>query len=82
MDAEITPAIRLTVDEISPDQDKRPLATLVNDAGDQVTVPLSLLPEGTRVGDVLIASFEPDPDERERRRRHIADLQRRLFGSG
>lgn len=74
--------IRLTVDEIGPDQDNRPLARLVSDDGDQVMVPLSLLPERTRVGDVLMASFLPDPDERERRRKHIADLQRRLFGSG
>lgn len=82
MDAEDNAPIRLTVDEIGPDQDNRALATLVGDSGDQITVPLTMLPEGTRVGDVLIATFLPDPDERERRRRRIADLQRRLFGSG
>lgn len=76
------PEMRLTVDEISPDQDNRPLARLVSDNGDQMSVALTLLPEGTRVGDVLVVSFRPDPDERKRRRQHIADLQRRLFGSG
>lgn len=72
--------MKLTVDEIGPDQDKRQLATLVSEAGQQVTIPVELLPEGTRVGDVLLARFEQDPDERERRRQWISDLQRRLFG--
>lgn len=75
-------AIRLTVDDIGPDQGHALLATLITDARQQVTVPLELLPEGTRVGDVLLAHFVSDPDERERRRQHISDLQRRLFGSG
>jgi len=81
MDAESTTPIRLTVDEIGPDQDNRALARLVSDAGDQVTIPLRLLPEGTRVGDVLRVDFSPDPDERDIRRQRIAELQRRLFGS-
>ena len=81
MDANQSTPIRLTVDEINPDQEQRPLATLVSDAGELVTVPLTLLPDGTRVGDVLNVAFSPDPDEREQRRRKIADLQRRLFGS-
>jgi hypothetical protein len=76
------PAILLTVDEVGPDADNVLLATLVSDNGEQLTVPLDLLPDGTRVGDVLRAHFTRDPDERERRRRHIADLQRRLFGTG
>lgn len=75
-------AIRLTVDDIGLDQDNNSLATLVSDTGQQVTVPLELLPEGTRVGDVLAVGFTPDPDERELRRKKISDLQRRLFGSG
>jgi hypothetical protein len=74
--------IRVTVDEITPDLDDRLLATLVTDNEELLTIPLTLLPEGTRVGDVLTMSFAPEPDEGERRRRHISDLQRRLFGSG
>jgi hypothetical protein len=74
--------IRVTVDEIGPDQDNRLLATLVTDREELLVVPLTLLPEGTRTGDVLTLSFTPEPDERERRRKHISDLQRRLFGSG
>jgi hypothetical protein len=72
--------IHLTVDEIGPDADNNLRATLVSDSGEQVTVPLELLPEGTRVGDVLQAGFALDPDERERRSTHISELQRRLFG--
>lgn len=75
-------AIRVTVDEIGPDQDNRLLATLVTDREETLTIPLSLLPEGTRTGDVLTMTFTPEPDEREQRRRRIAELQRRLFGPG
>lgn len=81
MDNEPT-AIRLTVDEIGHDQDNHVFATLVSDSGQQLTVPLELLPGGARVGDVLAVGFSLDPDERELRRRKISDLQRRLFGSG
>lgn len=81
MDNEPT-AIRLTVDDIGLDQDNNSLATLVSDTGQQVTIPVELLPTGTRVGDVLAAGFTLDPDERELRRKKISDLQRRLFGSG
>jgi hypothetical protein len=77
-----TGAIRLTVDDVGLDQDHNSLATLVSDTGQQVTIPLALLPEGTRVGDVLSVGFTLDPEERELRRKKIADLQRRLFGSG
>lgn len=72
----------LTVDEIDTGADGNLLATLVTDTGDQVIVPLELLPQGTRVGDLLRAGFTLDPDERERRRARISELQRRLFGSG
>jgi hypothetical protein len=74
--------IRVTVDEIGPDQDNRLLATLVTDREEILTVPFALLPQGTRTGDVLTLSFTPEPDEREHRRRRIAELQRRLFGPG
>jgi hypothetical protein len=73
--------IRVTVDEIEPDAENTILATLVTDNGEHLTIPLHLLPGGTRTGDVLTLAFEPDPDERSRRRQRIMDLQRRLFGS-
>lgn len=75
-------AVRVTIDEIGPDQDNVLLASLVTDGAELITVPLHLLPDGARVGDVLLLTFQQEPDEREQRRRHIADLQRRLFGSG
>ncbi len=82
METERHQPILLTVDEIGPDQDNNLLATLVSDEGDIATIPLALLPQGTRVGDVLALHFTPEPDERSRRRQKIAELQRRLFGSG
>ena len=82
METERHQPILLTVDEIGPDQDNNLLATLVSDEGDIATMPLALLPQGTRVGDVLTLHFTPEPDERSRRRQKIAELQRRLFGSG
>jgi hypothetical protein len=78
-----TPAprpLRLTVDEISPDADDQPLATLVTDDGKILTVPLDLLPPHTRTGSTVTATFTPEEDETERRKRRIRDLQRRLFG--
>ncbi len=78
---EQTSRLRLTVDEIGPDQDDQPLATLVSDDGESLFIPLHLLPAGTRAGDVLLASFEQEPDERQRRLDYISDLQRRLFGT-
>lgn len=82
MDSEpARPPVRVTVNEIGPDQDNVELASLVTDTGEQLTVPLHLLPNGTRTGDVFTVSFEPDPDERSRRRQRILDMQRRLFGS-
>lgn len=73
--------IYVTVDEIGPDADGASLATLVSDAGESITCPLHLLPQDTRVGDVLTLAFQAEPDERSRRRKRILDLQRRLFGS-
>lgn len=75
-------SIRVTIDEIEPDWDNVQLATLVSDETDILTIPLHLLPDGAQVGDVLTLSFQQEPDEREQRRSHISDLQRRLFGSG
>jgi hypothetical protein len=72
--------LRLTVDEIGPDPDDQSLAALVTDEGDLLYIPLHLLPDGTKVGDVLLASFEQEPDERQRRLDRISELQRRLFG--
>lgn len=71
---------RFTVDEIGERQDGVLLATLVSDDGESLTMPLNDLPVGTRVGDVLLPTFQLDPDERTRRRAAISDLQKRLFG--
>lgn len=71
---------RVTVDEISLNEDGEPMATLVADDGRTFVVPLSSLPDGVRDGDVLQASFESLPDETAARRKRIDALQRRLFG--
>lgn len=71
---------RVTVDEISRDENGELVATLVADDGRMLVVPLSSLPAGVRDGDVLEASFEPLPAETAARRRRIEALQRRLFG--
>ncbi len=73
-------SLRLTVDKMSENRDGELVATLVSDDGAIVTAPLAMLPAGTRQGDVLIVTIEPDPDETARRRDHVAELQRRLFG--
>lgn len=73
-------SLRVTVDEIGPDQNNVPLATLVTDDGDILTAPLAVLPEGTRAGDVLSIHFQQQAEELDARRDHIAELQRRLFG--
>ena len=73
-------SLRLTLDEVSENRDGELIATLVADNGAVVTAPLAALPKGARQGDVLVVTIEPDPDETARRRDHIAELQRRLFG--
>jgi hypothetical protein len=72
--------LRVTVDEIERGSDGQQLATLVTDEGDTIVVPLAVLPDETRDGDVLLVRFEREPEETERRRSRISDLQKRLFG--
>lgn len=71
--------LRLTIDEITQNADGEQLASLVSDDGDGFVIPLSLLPEGTRDGDVIRIHLEREPDETKKRSRRIAELQRRLF---
>jgi hypothetical protein len=72
--------LRLTVDDITENAEGELLASLVTADGDGFIIPVSLLPEGTREGDMLNVTLERDPDETERVRRRIQELQRRLFG--
>jgi hypothetical protein len=71
---------RVTVDEIETGEGGQRFATLVSDDGDILVVPLGMLPVVTGVGVVLSISFEREPDETDRRRSRISDLQKRLFG--
>ncbi len=73
---------RLTVDAIELNADNERVGVLVADDGSQVVLPLALLPDGTRVGDVLNLSLAHDSDETERRRKRVGDLQKKLFGGG
>ena len=70
----------MTVDEIEVNADNERVAVLIGDDGTQLVMPLSLLPEGTQTGDVLNLSLDHDSDETERRRAHVAGLQKKLFG--
>ncbi|HUG15957.1 MAG TPA: DUF3006 domain-containing protein [Thermomicrobiales bacterium] len=70
----------LTVDAIDETADGGLVATLVTDAGERVILPLALLPDGTREGDVVRMTLERDVDETAERRRRVVDLQKRLFG--
>ncbi|RIK39090.1 MAG: DUF3006 domain-containing protein [Chloroflexi bacterium] len=58
------------------------LASLVTDDGQELTVPLDLLPEGTRIGDVLTVRFRTDTRQTQARKQRVADLQKKLFGRG
>ena len=53
-------------------------ARLLTGDGEALTVPVSALPGGTREGDWLRASFEPDPEQKARARREIDDLYEAL----
>lgn len=70
---------RLTVDEINTDSDGRRIATLVEPSGGIVTIPLELLPEGTRVNQVIVAGFGLDPNSTRDRIQRVQQLQHRLF---
>lgn len=71
---------RMTVDEIELNASNERVAVLIGDDGTQMVVPLSVLPPGTRVGDVLSMSLAPDSAETAKRRKRVADLQKKLFG--
>lgn len=71
--------LRLTIDEIEPDDDGTPIATLVNDDGLIARVPLALLPSGARLNQVIVARFEVDESSTKERKRRVRDLQHRLF---
>lgn len=70
---------RLIIDEVETDQDGRKIATLVTASGGIVTMPVSLLPDGARVNQVIVASFQIDTDSTEKRKRRVRALQHRLF---
>lgn len=75
-----TSSIRVTLDEISVDANDNDLATLVSDAGDIISIPLALLPEGSKHGDLFTLRIERHPDETQQRKQRILELQKRLFG--
>jgi len=75
-----TSSLRVTLDEISVDAHDIDLASLVTDTGEILTIPLALLPEGSKHGDLFTLRIERHPDETEQRKQRIIELQKRLFG--
>lgn len=71
---------QMTVDEIELDANNERVASLLGDDGTQLVLPLAMLPPGTKEGDVLNISFAHDSGETERRKQHVAGLQKKLFG--
>ena len=71
--------VRLTIDEINVDRDGRQIATLVDAGGAIVTAPLTLLPPGAQVNQVIVASFQLDPASSQARAQRVRSLQHRLF---
>lgn len=69
-----------TIDRFEETQDGSVVAVLVGDDGSEMILPRAALPGGVRRGDVLRTAFMPDAHETARRRAHVEDLQRRLFG--
>lgn len=72
--------ITATLDEIIRDADGVELARLVTDTGDELVIPVQLLPAGSSVNDVIRLHLERDPDEASARLSAIEELQRKLFG--
>lgn len=68
-----------TLDRIERDEDGNDLGVLILDGGEQLTLPVARLPEGSREGSVLTIAFQLDVDETQRRRERVRDLQSRLF---
>jgi hypothetical protein len=77
---EVRSELRVTVDDIDEAAEGEQVARLVTDDEDQIVIPAALLPRGTRRGDVLSMTLARDPDETDRRRSRISELQRKLFG--
>ncbi len=73
------PVIVATVDRFEVGPGGEVLAVLVMDDGQQVIVPRSSLPAGSRQGDVLRVRFERDEEETRRRLDRVRSLQRELF---
>jgi hypothetical protein len=71
---------RATIDRIVRNERGVRLAALVLDDGRELVVPLDLLPRGARQNQVVLASFEIDEEETERRQEEIRALQSELFG--
>jgi len=63
---------------VSVDRIEGDIAVLLSREAHRWLLPAELLPAGTKEGDVLVVTLEPDPEETESRRRSIGELQRRL----
>lgn len=74
--------IRVSIDDVSPDDEGIDLASLVTDAGQIITIPVALLPEGADVGEVLTLEIAIDHAETKERQERVGQLQKRLFGFG
>lgn len=51
---------------------------LVGDESTKLNIPLSLLPEGCKEGDVLNISFERDPEATEQAKERVSGLMEKL----
>lgn len=72
--------IRATIDRVVRDQTGAERAVLVFDDGQQLVLPLELLPPGARAQQVISIAFEIDADESADRADQVSRLQRELFG--
>ena len=68
-----TTRIHVSVDRIEGD-----IAVLLGREAHRWLLPVELLPDGAKEGDVLVVTLETDPEETEARRRRIGGLQRSL----
>lgn len=57
---------------------EKPLAVLLTDDGDVITLPRSLLPAATRPGDVLTMTIEHDPTATRKLADETRNVQRKL----
>lgn len=69
-----------TIDRIERNQKGKSLAVLVFDDGQQLVVPVELLPAGARAQQVIRLLLQVDAEETARRSAEIEKLQRELFG--